>query len=144
MSDAVRSDTSGVGYLVGQTARALRSSLAKELRQHGLDDSDFIVLQNISSAAQVLMPLTANELSEQNNLPIEEVTASVAKLARDGWIESGSEHGAHLVPTAKTKRVIPVLRDNAKWMLERALNGFSRTEIHELSDLLSRMLENLR
>ena len=144
MSDAVRVDTSGVGYLVNQTARALRSSLAKELRHHGLDDSDFIVLQNIAGAAQILMPLTASELAEQNNVPVEEVSASVAKLVRDGWIESGSEHGAHLVPTAKTKRVISGLRDSAKWMLERALNGFSRKEIQELSALLTRMLENLR
>jgi len=144
MSDAVRTDTSGVGYLVNQTARALRSNLARELRHHGLDDSDFIVLQSVMRAAQVMMPLTANELAEQNNVPLEEVTASVAKLVRDGWIETGSEHGAHLVPTAKTKRVIPGLRDNAKWMLERALNGFSRKEIQEPSALLTRMLENLR
>lgn len=144
MTGPVRSDRDGVGYLLNQTARASRKVLAEELKHHGLNDTDFILLQNVSAAHAAESTVQLVELAERNNVDVEQVRSSAERLVRDGWLLSdGEPANPVLQPTEKALRAMTAFRDSARWMLERGLNGFSGNEIDQLASLLKRMLGNL-
>lgn len=144
MTGPIKSDRDGVGYLLNQTARASRQVLAEELKHHGLNDTDFILLQNVSAAHASDSDARLVEIAQRNNCDIESLRASSERLVRDGWLLSdGEPANPTLKATEKTLRTMPAFRDSARWMLERALNGFSGEEIDQLAALLKRMLNNL-
>ena len=88
--------------------------------------------------------VTVSALSRKLLLEPQELTEASARLERDGWLKStGFGPDAALKPTAKAFKVEPVLHAASRWMLEEALNGFSREEIEQLSALLKRVLRNM-
>lgn len=144
MTGPVRSDRDGVGYLLNQAARASRQVLAEELKHHGLNDTDFIVLQNVSAAHEADSTVRLVEIAERNYCEVESLRISAEHLVRDGWLLSDGESGNPVLrPTDKTSRTMPAFRDSARWMLERGLNGFSGEEVDQLAGLLKRLLRNL-
>lgn len=144
--DPVRADRGGVGYLLNQAARGVRANLAAELRKHGLDDGDFIVLRNVVYAwERTGEGILATQMVESLNIPLPRVKAAADKLCRDGWLDLTDERGAvHLAPTQKATKAMPGFQDTARWTLEHSLNGFSRDEIAELSAYLERIVHNTK
>lgn len=86
----MRADRGGIGYLLNQAARGVRAKLAAELRNHGLDDNDFIVLRNaVSMWERTGEAILTTRIAESLNIPLPRVKAAADKLSRDGWIGEG-------------------------------------------------------
>lgn len=141
---AVRADRGGIGYLLNQAARGVRAQLAGQLREHGINDSEFIVLRNAAEHFERTQGgVPTSQIAEALHLSQIEVEESSARLARDGWVEIARVGNViQVLPTHKAMTLMPVLADTARWSLEAALNGFSRDEIAALSEMLRRIIHN--
>jgi DNA-binding MarR family transcriptional regulator len=147
MSDSQGDQMSSFGFLLNQAARALRSTVAGELRVHGLDDEQWIVLRNTSVMERSGRPgSTSQDLAKKLNIHVEDVAGAAKRLARDGWVTIGVVPGAEqpvIRLTDKARRVLPGLVDVGNWTAERALNGFTNDEVDSLVGFLKRILRNL-
>ncbi len=144
-ADPIKAGQSGVGFLVNQTSRAFGKAMAKELRQFNIQLPGYVVLRHLTREAQASPDgVSVESLAEKLMLEPAEIEEASERLARDGWLKmTGAGPTARLKPTAKTHKIAPVLSAASRWMLEEALNGFSREEIDQLTALLRRVLTNL-
>lgn len=142
--EPIRADRSGVGFLLNQAARAVRARLADDLRHHDLDDTDFIVLRNVIGASEHgVQGLRASDVAQALNMPVADINQAAIRLDQRGWLETSQVGDSlQLTPTRKAHTVVPGIADTARWTLERALNGFSRDEIEQLQDMLTRIIRN--
>lgn len=135
------------GFLLNQASRALRSTLAQELRLHGIRDDQWVVLRTAFERERSGLSLpTPRELTAHLNMHIEDVVEASEQLARDGWITLGSATGDPLPSitlTDKARRVLPGMVDISNWTTERALNGFTNEEVGQLTGFLERLCHNL-
>lgn len=135
-----------LGYLIGQTSRWLRALLAEELRFHGLDDTDYVVLHFVERAGD--RGVGTKALSGRAEIEFDEVKAVARKLIRGGWLtdlpDPGERESRIVTLTPKALSVMPVLADAARWAIERGVNGFTTQEIEALAEYLRRMQTNLR
>ena len=147
MSASQDSQISSFGFLLNQAARALRSTVAHDLRVHGLDDDQWVVLRNTFSMEKAGRPgATPQDIARHLNVEIEDVVAAAERLARGGFVTLGVEAGAQqpvVMLTDKARRVLPGLVDVGNWTAERALNEFTNEEIGELVGFLKRIRRNL-
>jgi DNA-binding MarR family transcriptional regulator len=144
-SDQLKAGQEGVGFLVNQTTRAFSWHISKEIRQFNIQLPGYVVLRHLlreieASPNGVPVPDLAEKLLMDPALVLD----AAERLERDGWLKMAGM-GAHstLKPTAKAYKIAPVLASASRWMLEEALNGFSRDEIDQLSSMLRRILRNL-
>ncbi len=137
----------GFAFLLNQASRALRSTLAQELRLHGIGDDQWVVLRTtLERERSGQSPSTPRELTAHLNMHIEDVVEASEQLARDGWITLGSATGDPLPSitlTDKARRVLPGMIDVSNWTTERALNGFTNDEVAQLAGFLERLCRNL-
>jgi DNA-binding MarR family transcriptional regulator len=147
MSDSQSDQMSSFGFLLNQAARSLRSTVSRDLRVHGLDDDQWIVLRNTFATEKAGRPgATPQEIAKRLNIHIEDIVSAAERLARDGWVTIGVEPGALqsvIKLTDKARRVLPGLLDVSTWTAERALNGFTNEEVREIIGFLKRILSNL-
>jgi DNA-binding MarR family transcriptional regulator len=144
-TNPIKSGQEGIGFLVNQTARAFGQHITQEIRQFNLQLPGYVLLRHLLREINVASEgVTVLKLSTKVLLDPHDVAETAERLERDGWIkQEGYGEEARLKPTAKAFRVEPVLSASSHWMLEEALNGFSREEIGQLSSLLQRILHNL-
>lgn len=138
---------SQLGFLLNQSARALRSTMAQELRLYGIGEDQWIVLRNAYEREHSKRPPTVpQELAAQLNMHIEDIVAAAESLARDGWLTLGgatAEPQPAIMLTDKARRAMPGMVDVANWTMERALNGFTNEEVEQLTGFLERLRRNL-
>jgi DNA-binding MarR family transcriptional regulator len=135
------------GFLLNQASRALRSTLAGELRLHGIGEDQWVVLRNAYERERSGKPQTTpRDLAAQLNMRIEDIGAAAESLAREGWITLGGKAADRkpvITLTDKARRVLPGLVDVSNWTAERALNGFTNEEVEQLTANLQRLCRNL-
>lgn len=134
------------GYLLSQTSRYLRVLLADELRNHGLDDSTYIVLYFTQRAGEG--GITTHIMADTIQLPPQVIRDAARRLVRDGWLTEEADPAdreSRLIQlTPKAETVVPLLVDAAHWAIERGLNGFTDVEVAQFTEFLTRMQTNLR
>lgn len=133
------------GFLLNQGSRALRSTLAKDLRVHGIGEDEWVLLRNAYERERAERPqATPRDLAGELNMHVEDIVAAAERLARDRWIALGSDDSrAAIALTDKARRILPGLVDMSNWTAERALNGFTNEEVGELTAYLERLCRNL-
>ncbi len=144
-SDPIKAGQEGVGFLVNQTTRAFAQRMSREIGQFNIQLPGYVVLRHLLREIDASPEgVSATDLGRKLILGPQEILDAAERLERDGWVRlSGAGSETLLRPTAKAFKVAPVLASASRWMLEEALNGFSRAEIEQLSALLRRVLSNL-
>jgi DNA-binding MarR family transcriptional regulator len=142
----VRAGQEGVGFLISQASRALQARIAEKVSQYGLDMDRYTVLRHVVREISAYPDgVSVEGLSSKLNIPASVIEGASVRLQSDGWLEtSATGFELLMVPTHRALAQAPVLTDASRWMLEEALNGFSREEIEDLTALLNRVLRNLR
>lgn len=143
--EPVAADRSGVGFLLGLAARVLWKKLAERLVDLGLDASAYIVMVNVAITEERdgRGPLVA-EMVDQLALKPEEVDAATGRLTRLGLLKSVSQDGSiRLALQEKGRAMMPALQNEAHWLLENLLSGFTYEEIDALGDYPRRLIGNL-
>lgn len=141
-SDHPRED---LGFLLNKTARLLRARMREQLHSQGFDDTDYVVLRGaIAHWERTGEATTAPALAKELVLPYEEVSTASTRLLRDNWfVVRASGEPEALEPSAKAMKILPVMQDSGRWVLQAATNGFSNAECEQLTLLIRRMLDNL-
>jgi len=135
----------GVGFLVNQAARSFQRHISNELRQFNITLPGYVVLRHLLRETDAApCGVAVSDMACRLLLEPREVVDAAARLNRDGWLKmQGSGDSALLRPTAKAHKIEPVFAASSRWMLQQALNGFSRAEIEEFTSLLLRVLRNM-
>jgi len=136
-----------IGYEINQAARLLRRDVATELRHQGIDDDMYIVLRNLgASRREGRDGVTLGDMATELSMSVTKLADASDKLARDGWVDSTGARMAMdraLRTTPKADAALHALEAQGHWTLERALSGFTDTEVDQLRDYLRRMIRNL-
>jgi DNA-binding MarR family transcriptional regulator len=144
-TEPIKAGQEGVGFLVNQTSRAFQQRLAKDISQYSLSIEGYTFMRHLlreleSSPSGV----SVSSLSEKLMIPVPRLNETGAILRRDGWVTTvGEGSRARYLPTPGAAKLGLVMASSSRWMLEEALNGFSRDEIDALSLALKRILKNL-
>jgi MarR family transcriptional regulator, transcriptional regulator for hemolysin len=144
-SAPVKAGQEGVAFLVNQASRAFKVRLTETIEQYGLDTDEYTVLRHVLRKIEVSPDgVSAADLSANLNVPLPIIHDASLRLERDGWLSvSNDAAGMMLTPTRRARSQVSVLADASQWMLEGALNGFSRDEIQTLTQMLQRVVRNL-
>jgi DNA-binding MarR family transcriptional regulator len=143
-ADTIRSDHSGIGFLLNQATRALNGEFDTALRHHGLRHLGLVVIRNVfREGAQFPAGVPVSHLSQLLIITPYDLAEEVSALTQGGWIAArvdGKE--MYLSATRKSENVLPMLIDVCHWNFEHALNGFSREEVDDFSEMLRRVIRN--
>lgn len=143
--EPVTADRSGLGYLIGYAARLLWTKLAGRVTDLGLDSGSYIVLVNVA----ILQERTGSgpvmrELAGSLALDPGAVEDAVRRLVPLGLVSLSTVEGTErLEMTPKGVAMMPALMNEARWLLESVLSGFTYEEIDTFRDYLRRAIENL-
>jgi DNA-binding MarR family transcriptional regulator len=123
----------------------MSASFDNALHMHDLDHTRLIILRNVIRDTDAdPSGVSVRTLSERLFFSRELLEDRCKALEHAGLIEiSSAADDWVLRPTAKGRKLLPVLIDAARWTHEQALNGFSNEEVRELSDALRRVMANL-
>ncbi|MHB8706637.1 MAG: MarR family winged helix-turn-helix transcriptional regulator [Coriobacteriia bacterium] len=144
MTDRTAPSEQGLGYLLSHASRAVQSQMRDKLRQIGLDDEMWTMLQNIFVAGEP--GTSAAESAEKLRMPKGALIDATERLARDGWITPAPKTGAktgRYVFTSKTRAALPGVRSEAHMLLEHATMGFSHDELEAFAGYLKRVIDNM-
>lgn len=144
MTDRTAPTERGLGYLLNHASRAVQSRMRDKLRQLGLDDEMWMMIQNISVAGEE--GTSAAESATKLRMPQGALIDATERLARDGWIKptpkTGSKTG-RFVLTEKTRAALPGIRGEAHMLLEHATMGFGHDELEQFAGYLKRIIDNM-
>lgn len=144
MPDRTAPTEQGIGYLLNHASRAVQQQMRDKLRQLGLDDEMWTMMQNVSVAGDG--GTSALESAEKLRLPTGALIDAADRLARDGWITAAPGAGGksgRFVLTEKTRKALPGIRSEAHMLLEHATMGFSHDELDALAGYLKRIIDNM-
>jgi hypothetical protein len=135
----------GVGALLNQASRSVMARLGERFDQLGLDEQGWIVLNNAyhhqGNGCTPFAMAARLHLSAESNIDV------ASRLVHEGWLTTGDgapvAESSTLCVTQKAKDVMPGLEDAARWVVERATNGFTQRESDEFAVYLRRFNENL-
>ena len=144
-TEPIKAGQLGVGFLVNQTARALGNRMGKDASQYNLSVDGYTFLRHLlRETGESLESVSVSTLSETLLIPVPRLIETGAVLQRDGWVTvEGEGKRTSYLPTPGARKLTPALAASSRWLLEEALNGFSREEIDALSTALTRVLNNL-
>jgi DNA-binding MarR family transcriptional regulator len=143
--EPVAADRTGLGHLIGYAARLLWRTLAERLEGLGLDADSYIVLVNvaISQERSGRGPLVS-EMAGQLALDHGAFERAIEHLRQARLITVAREPSSERIAlTPKAVSLMPVLQNEARWVLENALSGFTYEEIDGFGDHLRRVIANL-
>lgn len=144
MTDRTAPNEQGLGYLLNHAQRAVQSQMRDKLRQLGLDDEMWTMIQNISVAGEE--GTSAAESADKLRMPKGALIDATERLARDGWIKPTPKTGfksGRFVLADKTKASLPGIRSEAHMLLEHATMGFDHEELEQFAAYLKRVIDNM-
>lgn len=143
--DPIKLGRGGLVFLCNMSARALSRDLDAALAPHGLDHGCLVLLRNVVRDTRTSPEgVTISSLASKLILPVDVLSRRAEQLRATGWLEvDTSPQGMLLRPTHRTLANLSILTDATRWTVEKALNGFSRDEIEQLSAMLKRVLWNM-
>jgi DNA-binding transcriptional ArsR family regulator len=143
-TDTVTNGHSGIGFLLNQATRALNGEFETALRHHGLRHLGLVIIRNtFREDAQFPDGVPVSHLSQKLIIAPIDLAEEVSALTQGGWITArvdGKE--MYLSVTRKSENALPMLIDVCHWNFEHALNGFSREEVADFSEMLRRVIRN--
>ena len=133
---------SNVGYLMGRVRAALHESADRELARYGITTAQGIVIYLLRNR----IAGTASEISRVTACDPGAMTRMVDRLERKGLVcrvrSASDRRSVKLELTPDGKAVYPKISAIAVGVLNRFLRGFSRKEVRQMENFLSRMLQN--
>ena len=132
----------GFGRLLGRVKIAMHDALESELAPHDITAAQFVILMNLSSGEVD----SASKLCKGVSYDPGAMTRMLDRLEAKGLIRrvrcGDDRRKVILELTAEGKAVYPKLVSTYVGVLNRFLQGFSKTEVRQLETLLSRILAN--
>ena len=144
MADRTAPNEQGLGFLLNHAQRAVQSQMRDKLRQLGLDDEMWTMMQNVAAAGEA--GTSAEESAVRLRMPPGALIDAADRLVRDGWLAPVSRSAGstgRLILSEKTRKTLPGIRNEAHMLLEHATMGFSHTELDALAGYLKRIIDNM-
>jgi MarR family transcriptional regulator, multiple antibiotic resistance protein MarR len=132
----------GVGYLIGNTRRALLEELDRELAPLDFTAAQYIVISGLARQRGA----TAAEFCKGMVYDPGAMTRLLDRLEQKGFISRtrlpGDRRRVTLELTAEGRAAYPKITAAVVRVQNKFLQGFSKSEVHELEGFLRRMLAN--
>lgn len=132
----------GVGAFIGRARRTTVEAIEQKLAPLDISHAQWIVVMLLGDGAAA----TAAELCKILIYDPGAMTRLLDRLAKKGVLRrvraKGDRRTVRLELTAAGKRLYPRILDALVKVFNRLLRGFSKSEVHQLEDLLKRMVAN--
>lgn len=141
-STEIELDIPTLGYFIDRALCVMIRQLNKELRARKLNfqHSDFTIMKVLS----VTNGLTQSELSKILGKEKSGISRSLASLEKNGYIVRKAVNGCtyNVSLSEKGLETIPVLKNIAEIVTDRAFTGFSPKKRKEMMDNLTKIYKN--
>jgi DNA-binding MarR family transcriptional regulator len=144
-----REPQKGIGQLINRVRAELMASIDREmaadeqLASVGASSAHLIILTTLSAGPAK----SASDLCKGISYSAGAMTRMIDRLEEKGLLrrsrDSGDRRLVNLNLTEKGNNAIPHMRESARRVLNRLLQGFTKAKADRFEELLTRMLENV-
>lgn len=131
----------GVGGLIGRVKMKLFDAMEKELAPYDISAAQYVILVGLANGID-----SASGLCKGASYDPGAMTRMLDRLERKGLVRRirspEDRRVVRLALTEEGKAVYPKLLASAAEVMNRGLEGFSKSEVEQLEGLLQRVLDN--